>query len=92
MAGVYPRERRDMMSSYGDVGRMDIDSGWSVFMVVGEATDEIIRRGKDGYRLTLVLAGNGFWSGGLIVAGRIIPVIVSDPKIKWLDAADWPTL
>jgi hypothetical protein len=76
------------MGSYGDVGKMTIASGWSVFMVVGESDEAIIRAGKKDYRMTLVLAGDGFWSGGLVIAGEIIPVIVSDPKIKWLDAAD----
>lgn len=78
------------MTTYGRVFRMEIEdqsghrTSEGIFMVVGPSASPDLRD-SDYFRYTVCVTGTGWWAGGLVQSGEMIPVYCDDPRIEWLD-------
>lgn len=82
-----------LMTDFGRVFRMTVEGDGKtgrtmsdgIFMVIGLAAEPIVRAKMKAYRQTICIRGTGYWSGGLIISGELVPTMIDDPRIEWLD-------
>ena len=80
-----------MMGDYGRVFRMKVEAAnrsmtsEGTFMVIAPSSEPIVRAKMKTYRQTICIEGRGFWAGGLVGPGEMIPTKIDDPRIEWLD-------